>query len=250
MKPNSKLRQPRKFAGGTVAFLVAAALLVPLQVLAYNQNRVATDANGRPVRISGSVIIIEPNIELSEVLAGGVEEPRKQWTEAARRLYPAEVHRRLSTAGIEQLPDYDIPDDLPADSRLGQIIRLNEAVSVSVLAYTSPGNELATKRGKRLDWTLGPGVDELRRVTGADYALFTYVRDSYTSGGRAALRIATLLLFGGDIGGGRQVGVTTLVDLRTGQVVWFNFLAKQSGDLRDAQGAAATAQRMLKGLPL
>lgn len=250
MKPNEKLRPPRTFASRALAFVLAAALLIPLEGLAYNQNRVATDANGRPVRISGSVVIIEPDIELSEVLAGGVEEPRKQWTEAARRLYPAEVHRRLSAAGVQQRSDYDIPDDLPAESRLGQIIRLNEAVSVSVLAYTSPGNELATKRGKRLDWTLGPGVEELRTVTGADYALFTYVRDSYTSGGRAALRIATLLLFGGDIGGGRQIGVTTLVDLRTGQVVWFNFLDKQSGDLRDAQGAAATAQRMLKGLPL
>jgi hypothetical protein len=127
---------------------------------------------------------------------------------------------------------------------------LNEAVSISVLAYTSPGNQLATKRGKRLDWTLGPGVEELRKLTGADYALFTYMRDSYTSSGRAALRVATLLLLGGDIGGGRQVGVTTLVDLRTGQVVWFNFIAKQSGDLRDEAGAAQTADRMLRGLPL
>ena len=109
---------------------------------------------------------------------------------------------------------------------------------------------MATKRGKKLDWTLGPGVSELRKVTGADYALFTYVRDSYTSGGRAALRIASLLLLGGDIGGGAQVGVTTLVDLRTGQVVWFNFMAKQTGDLRDSQGAHKTARHLLKGLPL
>lgn len=250
MKPNSIFRSPRKIASRLLAWLAVVLLLIPLQALAYNQNRVATDADGNPVRISGSVVIIEPDIELSEVLAGGVEEPRKEWTEAARRLYPAEVRRRLGAAGTPQLPDYDIPDNLPPQSRLGQIIRLNEAVSVSVLAYTSPGNQLATKRGKRLDWTLGPGVEELRKVTGADYALFTYVRDSYTSGGRAALRVAALLLLGGDIGGGRQIGVTTLVDLRTGQVVWFNFLVKQTGDLRDAQGAAATAERMLKGLPL
>lgn len=233
--------------------MVLAALLVALActpALAYNQNGVATDAAGNPIRISGSVVIIEPDIELSEVLAGGVAEPRKEWTEAARRLYPAEVHRRLASAGTRQAPDYDIPDDLPSDSRLGQIIRLNQAVSVSVLAYTSPGNQLATKRGKRLDWTLGPGVSELRQATGADYALFTYVRDSYTSGGRKALRVAALLLLGGDIGGGSQVGVTTLVDLRSGQVVWFNFISKQTGDLRDEAGAAATAQRMLKGLPL
>lgn len=232
-------------------FLVfgSLALYSPL-VFSYNQNRVATDASGQPLRISGSVVIIDPDIELSEMLAGGVQEPRKEWSIAARRLYPAAVHATLSAAGTRQAPDYDVPDDLPADSRMGQILRLNQAVSVSIVAYTSPGNQLATKPGKRLDWTLGPGVEALRKATGADYALFTYMRDSYTSSGRKALRVAALLLLGGDIGGGRQVGVTTLVDLRTGQVVWFNFLSNQTGDLRDAQGASATAQRMLKGLPL
>ena len=229
--------------------LLALFLLAPAAT-AYTKNRVATDASGNPVHISGSVVIVEPNIELSEVLAGGVEEPRKEWSEAARRLYPQEVHRRLGAAGAQQAPDYDIPDTLDPASALGQILRLNEAVSVSILAYTQPGNTLATKRGKRLDWTLGPGVQELRKVTGADYALFTYVRDSYASAGQKALRVIGLLLLGGDVGGGRQIGVTTLVDLRTGQVVWFNFLAKQSGDLRDEAGARQTAENMLKGIPL
>ena len=234
----------------SIRALLVVLLLLPPCVGAYDRSRAATDANGRPVTISGSVVLIEPDIELSEVLAGGIEEPRKAWSDTARRLYPAAVRSRLAAAGVSEITNYDIPDALPPESRLGQIIRLNEAVSVSVLAYTSPGNQLATKRGKRLDWTLGPGVEELRRATGADYALFTYVRDSYTSSGRAALRMAALLLLGGDIGGGRQIGVTTLVDLRTGQVVWFNFLAKQTGDLRDEPGATATAQNMLTGFPL
>ena len=240
---------PRLALPHRLLMLLLLLALAPA-VAAYTKNRVATDANGNPVRVSGSVVIIEPNIELSEVLAGGVEEPRREWSEAARRLYPEEVRRRLAAAGTAQVPDYDIPDTLPPDTRLGQVLRLNEAVSVSILAYTSPGNQLATKKGKRLDWTLGPGVEELRKATGADYALFTYMRDSYTSAGRKALRVVGLLLLGGDIGGGRQVGVTTLVDLRTGQVVWFNFLAKQTGDLRDEEGARQTAQNMLKGLPL
>ena len=100
-----------------------------------------------------------------------------------------------------------------------------------------------------------PGRGCLREATGANYALFTYVRDSYTSGGRAALRALTMLAgfaVGAyvDIGGGAQIGVATLVDLRTGQVVWFNLMAKQTGDLRDEKGAHATASQMLKGLPL
>jgi hypothetical protein len=246
MHPNPSSPAPRRWIA---ALLLLAAILAPA-AHAYTQNRVATDAAGNPVRIQGSVVIVEPHIELSEVLAGGVEEPRQAWTEAARRLYPQAVHRRLAAAGVEAKPDYLVPRDLSPDARLQQILRLNEAVSISILAYTTPGSTLATKRGRKLDWTLGPGAQELRTATGADYALFTYIRDSYTSGGQKALRIAALLLLGSDIGGGRQVGVTTLVDLRTGQVVWFNFLAKQTGDLRDEPGATATAERMLKGLPL
>jgi len=236
--------------GARLALLLVLALCAAPTATLAEKNRVATDANGRPVHIAGSVVIVEPDIELSEVLAGGANEPRSAWSQAARRLYPAAVHARLQAGGVRALPDYDIPDDLDPDTRLGQVLRLNQAVSVSALAYTTAGNQLATKRGKRLDWTLGPGVSALHEATGADYALFTYMRDSYTSGGRKAMRVAALVLFGGDIGGGAQVGVTTLVDLRTGQVVWFNYLARQTGDLRDEAGATATAQHMLEGLPL
>ena len=95
----------------------------------------------------------------------------------------------------------------------------------------------------------------LREATGADYALFTYIRDSYASSGRKAMRVLGFLAgaaMGGyvDIGGGQQVGVATLVDLRTGQVVWFNLMSNQSGDLRDAEGAKETVVDMLTGLPL
>lgn len=235
------------------ALLLLAAVL-PIQVLAYNQNRVATDPSGQPVRIAGTVVVVEPDIELSVVTAGGMQEPRREWSDLARRLYPEAVGRRLDAAGKARQPDFDLPDDLAAESRLGQLVRLNEAVSLSIAVYTRPGSYLATK-GRNLDWTLGDGVSELRAATGADYALFTYVRDTYATGGRTALRVLGFLAGAAvgqivDIGGGQQVGVATLVDLRTGQVVWFNLMANQTGDLRDPEGADATAEQLLRGLPL
>lgn len=229
-------------------------VLLPAAALAYNQNRVATDDAGRPLRIEGSVVVVEPDIELSLVTAGGLQEPRREWSETARRLYPAAVADLLDAAGTPRRPDFEIRDDLDPRSRLGQIVRLNEAVATSIAVYTRAGSQLATK-GRRLDWTLGPGVGELRAATGADYALFTYIRDSYASEGRKAMRVLGVLAglaMGGlvDVGGGQQLGVATLVDLRTGQVVWFNLVSSQSGDLRDAEGAEATARAMLAGLPL
>ena len=240
----------------TRCFALAAllGLLLAQPVAAYNQNRVATDEAGQPVRIQGSVVVIEPDIELSMITAGGMSEPRREWSEAARKLFPAAVGNFLAEGDTERRPDFEIRDDLPPRSRLGQVVRLNEAVATSIAVYTRAGSELATK-GARLDWTLGTGVQDLREATGADYALFTYIRDTYASEGRKAMRVLGFIVgaaMGGvmDIGGGQQMGVATLVDLRTGQVVWFNMISNQSGDLRDLEGADATAREMLMGLPL
>ena len=240
--------------------ILFALLAFALPAAASTAPKTATDAQGQNLVITGSVVIIEPDIELSLVTAGGLQEPRKEWSDAARRLYPQAVHQLLGNKGAESKPDYDIPDDLDPASRQGQIIRLNQAVALSIAQYSQAGSALATKKDPKtgkpmMDWTLGPGVVELREATGADYALFTYVRDSYSSGGRNALRVFAMLAGAAmgsylDIGGGVQVGVATLVDLKTGQVVWFNLMANQSGDLRDEKGTRATVNQLLTGFPL
>ncbi len=215
------------------------------------QTRVVKDDSGKPLAFNGRVVLVEPDIELYEVLAGGGQEPRKAWTETARQLYPQMAREILERRGIEVAPDFTLPPADNNDDRLRQLVLLNQAVSISILQYSRSGNSpnsgLRNKRGK-FDWTLGPGVSALREATGADYALFTYVRDSYTSGGRVAMRVIGFLLLGGDLGGGYQIGLSSLVDLRTGQVVWHNLLVDQAGDLRDPPGARETAEDMLKGL--
>lgn len=212
------------------------------------QVRTAKDDSGKPIRIDGSVVLVEPDIELYEVLVGGAQEPRKVWTESARRLYPQMAREVLQAQGIAMRPDFRLPADAGPDNPLRQLQLLNQAVSISILQYAGgSGTRLRNKHGK-FDWSLGPGVAELRRATGADYALFTYIRDSYTSGGRAAMRIIGFVLLGGDIGGGVQIGLASLVDLRTGRVVWHNLLLDQTGDLRDPAGARETAEDLLRGV--
>jgi hypothetical protein len=238
-------------AWSLACLVVLASLLHPAQA----QVRTATDAQGRAIRVDGSIVIVEPDIELSLVTAGGLQEPRREWSESARRLFPAAVHAMFDAKRTRSRADFRVPEGLDPSSRLGQILRLNEAVALSIAQYSQSWNVLATKKdpatGKPLlDWSLGPGVSELHDATGADYALFTYIRDSYASGGRAALRVIGFIAGGGDIGGGSQVGVATLVDLRTGKVVWFNMMERQTGDLRDEKGTQATVEQMLKGFPL
>lgn len=241
------------------AMLAAALLFSAGSAQSATVAQTATDASGQKLRIEGSIVMIEPDIELTEVTAGGLQEPRQTWTEAARKYYPIAAREAITARGGALKPDFDIPDDLAPESRLGQVLRLNRAVAMSIAQYSAAGSMLATKRdpvtGKSLlDWSLGNGVSQIRDATGADYALFTYVRDSYASGGRQALRAFTMLagLAMGqyvDIGGGVQVGVSSLVDLRTGQVVWHGLLVSQSGDMRTLEGNQAVIKNMLKNLP-
>jgi hypothetical protein len=232
---------------GALPLVFLTLLLALLQGCVSTQVRTAEDPAGKPLAINGSVVLIEPDIELYAVGVGGMQEPRKAWTEAARRNYPQAVRELLQARGIALRPDFALPADTGPESRLRQLQLLNQAVSMSILNYAGPNSALRNKHGK-FDWSLGPGVAELSAATGADYALFTYVRDSYTSGGRAAMRVIGFLLLGGDIGGGVQVGLASLVDLRTGQVVWHNLLLDQTGDLRDPAGARETAGDLLKGI--
>ena len=105
------------------------------------------------------------------------------------------------------------------------------------------------------DWTLGEEARVLAEDSGADYALFVYVRDSYASAARQAL-IASSIIVGAFTGivivptGGHQVGFASLVDLRDGDIMWFNFLSSASGDLRMEEPARKVIEKLLEGIPL
>jgi hypothetical protein len=58
-------------------------------------------------------------------------------------------------------------------------------------------------------------------------------------------------LAGVGVSGGTQNAFASLVDLRTGNIVWFNELTSLAGqDLRDGSGAVAFTTDLLKDAPL
>ena len=247
-RPSPSPRPWSKPPRAGLALLLAAAFLF-LSGCASTQVRTVKNDAGKPLALSGTVVLIEPDIELSELGAGGMAEPRQEWTNTARLLYPQAAREVLARQGIGMVGDYSLPADIGPDDRRRQLYLLSQAVSMSILQYSrSTGTGPLRNKHGRFDWSLGPGVAALREATGADYGLFTYIRDSYASGGRTAMRVAGLLLLGGDIGGGMQIGVASLVDLRTGQVVWHNLLIDQTGDLRNLAGARETTEDLLKGV--
>ncbi len=83
-----------------------------------------------------------------------------------------------------------------------------------------------------------------------DYALFLHAEDSFASTGRVALQVLGVAgcLVGfcaPNVGGGGQFAYASLVNLRTGEVVWFNVLQSRIGDIRTPAGAAEMVERLL-----
>lgn len=202
-------------------------------------------APGFTGRDAGSKLVVVPaDLELFSISAGGVSEPRADWTDAAQTHLKSALRARSAQLGsnVRLLTDAEF-------DALAEINALHGAVAQSVFLHHMLGGALAlpTKAGQ-LDWSMGEAVHPIREQFGADYALFIWIRDSYASAERKAAMVAMALL-GVGLPGGAQVGYASLVDTRTGRVVWFNDLRRGSGDLREAGDAAETVETLLKNLP-
>jgi hypothetical protein len=229
-----------------------------------------------------TVVLLDADVRLSEILAGGVEEPRVEWSETAAALMrdglQAEMKRRGVTL-IEDAPkashvesegpanvanavndalatkDFEAVSNTHESERLQQVRRLASVVGMSVWMHGLIDREGLPTKKQRLEWTIGPGAKLLANHYKADYAMLTFVRDSYASSGTKALKVlglATALAFGvgANVGTGQRLGYTLLIDLQTGNVVWANFLHSETGDMREAEGAQKVLASLLKGMPL
>lgn len=193
---------------------------------------------------SARIVIMPTDIELFSISGGGVLEPKADWTDAAAKNFRAALIARkqqLGASGIE-LSERDADDFAELNALHAAIARAINLHHFGPDAYALP-----TKEG-RLDWSLGEAVRPIRRKTGADYALFSWIRDSYASGERVATMVV-LGLVGVVLSGGSQVGYASLVDLETGRVVWFNRLSRMSGDLREPSKAVETLDALLADFP-
>lgn len=214
------------------------ALCGLLGACANTSNNLATSAPVNWTAERGKkVVLIDPDVELSELTFGGVTELRADWTQTGKGFVKADVASTLQAKGIAT-----VSADSITDPHEVQLVKLHAAVGQSI--QQNSVLQLPTKKNN-FDWTLGTGAAALRDHYQADYALFVYVRDSYSSDSR---KVFTLLM--GAPTGAMQTGFASLVDLRTGRVVWFNRLISATGNLREDKPAAASVKNLLDGLPL
>jgi hypothetical protein len=228
-----------------LASSVFAVIAVSFAAVAWGQSK--NLAPGFTSLSKGATVVIMPtDIELFSISGGGVPEPKADWTEAASKYFKTALLAKRQSLGVStvELADKDADE-------LAEINLLHGAVARAIGMHHYGMLPLPTKEGK-LDWSLGETVQPIKKLTGADYALFSWVRDSYASAERQAAMVGIAILTLGRAVplGGMQVGYASLVDLNTGRVVWFNRLLRGRGDLREADKAAETLDALLSEFPI
>jgi GNAT superfamily N-acetyltransferase len=239
------------------SFLLAA-VAASLATSGCVQTRQFADLQFTPPQGDYKLLVLRPDVQVSSVTTGGLPEARADWTEQARANVIAALRAQQADRGGKTLV-LERRDALPGLSaeQVAEMERLNAAVSQSIALHKYSGYTLPTKRRRGLEYTLGQEAIEFGRRTGYDYALFMHAEDSFASGGRVALQVLGIAgCFVGfcapNIGGAGQFAYASLVDLRTGEVVWFNVLQTGSqiagikmGDIRSPDGAAQMVERLL-----
>ena len=237
---------------------LALGLTAAVPLSACVQMQQYADVQFTPPQGNYKLLVLRPDVTVGSITTGGMVEPRADWTDQARSSIIEAIRNQQATRGgavtfVERRNE--LPGVTPEE--LAEVERLNSAVAQSIVIHKYLGDYLPTKRGRGLDWTLGQQAVQLGRKTGYDYALFLHAEDQVASRGRIALGVLGLAgcivgFCAPNIGGAQQIDYASLVDLKTGEVVWFNVVIAGSqvpgikfGDLRTPAGAAQMVDRLL-----
>jgi hypothetical protein len=236
---------------------IALASVASLALAGCVATRQYADVEFVPPQGDYDLIVMRPIVQVGTITTGGIVEPRADWTDQARGHLLAALREEQAGRGGRTLI-LERRDEVQGVSPevVADLERLFIAVGNSIILHRYAGLNLPTKRRQGIDWTLGEEAVKFGRATGMDYALFLYAEDSFASTGRKALQVLGIagcfIGFCAPQGGGGQVAYAALVDLRTGEVAWFNLLRTGSllpgvrfGDIRTPEGAAQMVERLL-----
>ncbi len=256
MQTRLSLQESNHRSSLRVVVVLAAALVMAGCTTTLTESHTSGDGTNQAIKLDAGnarIVLMPLDIQLSELTAAGLEEPKADWTEAARSHVIAALNSEMSDRSLT-LRQYRKPKDRKRQRRDDQLEKLHSKVGGTILVHHySPMNRLPTKQGE-MDWTLGRMARQLGNDQNSEFALFVFLRDSYATGGRKAAMVASTIvgsLLGTPVAkAGERIGFASLVDLRSGDVVWFNVLYSDSGDMREPEPARAVVNDLIAGFPI
>jgi hypothetical protein len=240
-------------AGVSSARFVLRALVVPFALLqltacAATPTYLLKAGTQRPAH--ARVLLMPIDVELYELTGGGLLEPKAEWTATAGGQVLAKIRQRVESHRHEAVGYRLPPGETAVPPEDVQLAKLHHTTILTILTHAYDERARLPTKPAPLDYNLGAGTAAWRRRFDADYALFASIRASAPSPDRASAAVS-FAIRGRYLSTGHSFMVASLIDLRSGEVVWCHRLSAISAvDLRDSAQLGTVVHRLLEGLPL
>ncbi len=232
--------------------VVCAALIAGCATHDTSINRSLSKQPDRP--LPRRILLAHPDIRLHEVSTGGVVEKVDEWSNTASESAVKSLEALAkSTNMFELVPPSTLSDAERATLEQYSALYILVAGSAN-LAQRSP-YAAWKQRASEFDYTLGPGLTPVADHQKLDAVVFLVGTDHISSAGRKAAMVVGVLssaLFGfGYIPTSIPAFVTAgVVDMRTGEVLWFSTETRSGGgDLRDPAIVTSVVEDLFKTYP-
>jgi hypothetical protein len=224
-------------------FLLAtlAACATPEKTLQHQSLR---DKGAQPM--PRKVLLIPPDVRVSEISAGGVVEEVPDWTRQAN----GHMRSTLSAIAGELKMEALAPPRLSPERQesLEQHMALYDLVAGNAFFAGRNTDPAWSHKKQAFDYSIGPGLAFLPEQAGTDAALFIIGADYISSSNRKAAMLVGAL-FGVAIPGGISYLTAGVVDLRSGDLLWLNYEVDQTTDLREAKDADGLLRKVFSTYP-
>ena len=180
-----------------------------------------------------------------------MHELRDEWSATANQSVNkvmGDYLRSFKTIEVDSFKEDNLPPE--AKDFLKSQKGLFKAVAASIIAHTYNPESSFSQRIKGFDYTLGPDIAKLAGIDQYDALLFIAGQNYIWTSGRVAMALFAFAMQAAtgiqvQIPAGPEWMIVALIDTRTGDIVWFNYIP-MPGDLRNDEVNKRLAQALFK----
>ncbi len=195
-----------------------------------------------------AIVVMPIDVKMNQVTAGGVTELMDEWTDEAKKNITLALKDEFGAIENVRLTFID-ERNLSSGQKdfLKSQQGLFNSVADSIFIHTYNPVFTFPHKIKNFDYTMGTEFSQMASVMPADAYLFCQGVNHIWTGGRVCLAVVAAIA-GVEILPHPEWFVLSLVDAKTGDVVWFDSVDQQ-GDLRGLDLDHALVRRLLNNFP-